>query len=121
MKNNLLGEFKIGDRVFVKGEFKSSYDDKDKKVPIEIPFKNPKFGIVCGASHKYLGTYKYGSINYESGYEEDQAHLSVEEVVTVWKVALGLLNTPINCLTEQLQKTVINFDIPIRYYANKET
>jgi hypothetical protein len=119
MKNELLGKFEIGDKVAVHGEFKPSYDESNKKVPIEIPFKNPKFGIVCGASHKYLGTYRYGDTDPMFG--DEQPHLSVEKVITVWKVALGLLNTPINCLTEQLQKTVINFEIPIRYYANKET
>ena len=116
MKNELLGEFKIGDKVFVKGEFKPAYSQGNKKIAIEMWFKNPKFGVVCGASHKYLGTYKdIGDDEY------DQPYLSVEKVVTIWKVALGLLNTPLDCLTEQLEKSVINFEIPIRYYANKET
>lgn len=120
MKNKLLGEFKIGDKVIIKGEFKTEYIHgplkQDLKIQIEVPFKNTKFGIVCGASHKYLGTYKdVGDDEY------DQPYLSVEKVITIWQVRLGLLNTPLNCLTEQLQKTVINFDIPIRYYANKET
>lgn len=120
MKNKLLNEFKIGDKVAIYGEFKLSYDKDGKKIPIEIPFKTAKWGVVCGASHKYLGTYKHGTIDHETGYEEDQAHLSIEKVITIWRVTLGLLNTPLDCLTEQLKKTEIDFYIPIRYYSNKE-
>jgi hypothetical protein len=115
MKNELLGKFRIGDRVIVKGEYRTGYTGGDKKNSIEIVYKNSRFGIVCGASHKYLGTYKDVVDD-----EYDQPYLSVEKVITTWKVRLGLLNLPLDCLTEQLQKTEIIFDIPIRYYANKE-
>lgn len=116
MRNPNLGFFNIGDKVIVKGEFRTGYTGGDRKVPIEIQYKNPKFGIICGATHKCLGIRK--GYRYNNDLEMDeQPYLSVEKVITVWQVKLGLLNKPLICLPHQLERNfVFNFKIPIRYY-----
>jgi hypothetical protein len=123
MKNPILGRFEIGDRVVVKGEFRTEYVHgplkQDLKVPIEISYKRPRFGIICGATHKCLGVRKGYHYNYNTEIDE-QPYLSVEKVVTVWQVKLGLLNKPLNCLSNQIERWFMdNFRIPIRYYSNK--
>jgi hypothetical protein len=122
MDNPELGKFEIGDNVIVQGEFKTEYNTDGNKVPIEISFKTPKFGIICGATHKNIGKYKgYNALrSYHSEFDDDGPYLSVEKVFTVWLVRLGLLNSPLTCLSGQLKKYFLDdFKLPIRYYAHK--
>ena len=115
MKNPNLGRFEVGDRVVVKGEFRTGYTGGTKKIPIEISYKCPRFGIISGATYKCLGEYKPG-VTIE--WDIEPPYLSVEKKVLVWQVKLGLLNKPLLCLSEQLERNFIfpNFKIPIRHY-----
>jgi hypothetical protein len=121
MKNAELGKFEVGDKVIVCGEFITEYDRRKSalKIPVEIPFRNPKFGIICGATHKHTGKYKHASFDPEGGYMDDAPYLSVEKTFTVWLVRLGLLNSPICCLSSQLKIYNMEFKLPIKYYSHK--
>ena len=120
MKNK-KPRFTIGTKVTVSATVECVYVYEDKDVS-RVPFENrktvrvldrkpckPFTGWIVGARKKHLGEYSPRTWSYDG--EEDPAYLSIDKVVWVWLVRVGIVNKEVEVLDEDLQPTE-NYDWP---------